>query len=295
MVLTNLRLRVNDLPNNLLPNDVAEIEAALEQKGEVVSDAGFLQLVRFGARHESPGGEKKPIALNDADFAGEKKKSDGIYHGSLAGITRTGVHEIVITAKGATFERIKRHLVQVFQSPLEVQSSLNESTKTYELLIQPYAGLLVPESIEIEASLDGEVVALTNQEQKRWLAAVPAGVQDKIVALSVKAQRSDKRALEVNIEHILPAYEGAQSDGSQPDSADDKVESDEQQHAEEKSEEVPDAEVNDNDGESSWLNVTLYVVLINLLLFGGGFGGFFLWKKLRAKKIAEKEEEISYE
>ena len=286
MVLTNLRLKLASLPNVLMPGDRFRVQASLAQKGERITSQGFLKLVRFDMQLVPPGGPPRPLPLADNGKAPDERAGDGIYSGRLAGRIESGVQEIVVRARGATFERLQRHLVQVFDSAARIDTHAQEDG-TFRLSITPHAGLLLPGSVAVTALRgDGTPIELT-QHGEAWQAQLADPTVGEVIAVEVRGQRYDGRELVMSSDHPLQGVAPVQAAAvpaadAGPTEHEPEAPAEEEGHGDAPGEETP----------GSWVTVLVYVLVANVVLFGGGFGGYFLWRRLRRKKQAAEDAEV---
>ncbi len=315
MVLTNLRLQTDGLPNSLLPGESLKINAWLEQKGRVVTRKGFLNLVDFLVERESPAGGRSKLRLKDDGKRADAKIGDGKYSGRVNIAPHAGIHELKILAKGATFERMQQHKVRVFESPAEIEVEQVEGDR-YTVEIHPYAGLMRPGSLKVAMyDASGESITLQQSEQDRWHADLSVPDHDKLISISIKGTRySSDAQLDVTVERVLTGPLGAADDAEAEPAADDEPETEESEadtdaHRELKEEAEPeedpadsneeigtDSRISEEQGKSGngWGRIVIYILLANFLLFGGGFGGWWLWKK-RKQKADTANDELDYE
>ncbi len=288
MVLTNLRLQLEPLPNVLLPGDRFVVQASLVQKGKRITSGGFLRLVRFGMELEPPAGASRPLALKDDGRAPDRRAADGIYSGTLGGRIQSGVHEIIVRARGATFERLQRHLVQVFDTAARIEVS-KQADGRYRLRVEPHPGLLLPGSIAVSALRgDGSPVTFTRRGEA-WEAVLAHPAAGEVVGVEIRGQRHDGRELVMSSDHPLTGGAPAPAPAPTPPGPDTDA-------AAEHAPETPPDEVEAVEAEAEegadWLTVAIYVLVANVVLFGGGFGGWFLWRRLRRGKQAEEDAEV---
>ncbi|MEM7209353.1 MAG: vWA domain-containing protein [Pseudomonadota bacterium] len=113
VVVTDLKMRVADLPNRLLPGTDVDVRVSIEQEGERITRPDFLNLVSVGLSVSSDGvPATEVIALNDTGANGDVDASDGEFGVSLPALT-DGIHTLSLVVDGGTFARAFEHRVAV--------------------------------------------------------------------------------------------------------------------------------------------------------------------------------------
>lgn len=108
-IVSDLELRVNPLPNNLVAGQGLDIALGLYEKNAVITDPDFLRLLTIKAEIspvESPG--RWQIAL-----ATDQPPADGIFTDTLPKFKQRGDFDISIIVDGKTFAREFKHRVKV--------------------------------------------------------------------------------------------------------------------------------------------------------------------------------------
>lgn len=147
MVVTDLRIETNDLPNNVLVGERFDITAQLTEQDEPISREDFLRLVEAEITQKPAQGEAltNPLARlpNQTTFRVE-----------LGELFDVGRNDIIITAIGPTFERQRRQSINLIAVPLQIQvEQLETLLRTHRLTVSADDSLLATDGLEITALL----------------------------------------------------------------------------------------------------------------------------------------------
>ena len=147
LVVTDLRLGWEPLPNNAAPLDPLSIRAALTERGAPIDREDFLRMLDVRLTHWAAGAE--PAAL-------EVERSPGTarFESTLDGPLTEGAHELVLTVDGGTFSRQLRHVVDVTAPvTVAVTAAPDSGQPAYAITVTPTDGLLVPATLAVQATL----------------------------------------------------------------------------------------------------------------------------------------------
>ena len=110
-IVSNLSLAASRYSESLfVGNTPTEVMAALKQQGEVVKDAAFIKLVKFGAsiqRRED--GKQWTLDLSAANAT----PADGYFRGAVEMLGEAGTYDLAVMADGKTFQRSQKQTVAV--------------------------------------------------------------------------------------------------------------------------------------------------------------------------------------
>lgn len=110
MVVTDLRLAVKDVPNQLERTEPLLVEAALLDKGEVVKRKAFLDIITLRAQVASAAGAQ-PLTMNDRGASGDRRAQDGVFGARTAEALPAGELELIVGVDSETFNRERRFLL----------------------------------------------------------------------------------------------------------------------------------------------------------------------------------------
>lgn len=167
MIVTDLQLQTNELPNNVLVGERFDMTATLTEKGEVISREGFLELVETELQQQDPNGEILYSGLN-------RIADEAAYRVELGQLFSSGRNDIVITAKSPTFERQRRQSINVVAVPVDIEvHQLDGEQRSHRLSVTADNALLNVDSLKITALLsaaDGSEFSfdVMRQDTNHW-------------------------------------------------------------------------------------------------------------------------------
>ncbi|NQZ54597.1 MAG: VWA domain-containing protein [Piscirickettsiaceae bacterium] len=197
MIVTDLKLKTVDLPNNILIGETFDIEASLTEQGEIIIREDFLSLVDAQLKEESEIADSIVRSLND-------NRREGIYRSHVGETFQTGRNDVVITMTSKTFERQRRQSINVVETPFEinVDQLMDEDTRTHRITMKPDNSLIKTEGLGITAMLtaeDGsewsyEIMRKSDKEWQLTLADLQPW-EDYTVALQIRGKTLKGRSL----------------------------------------------------------------------------------------------------
>ena len=301
MIVTNLRLKVNKLPNTLLLGDEFDVHARLLEDGKTVDNENLLSKTQFGLKQNSGDATVASLSLHDDGQAPDALKSDGVYSVHVQPEDKAGEYELVIAADSLTFKREMHHTLQVHASPANYTITQPGSDQPFQLSIQPHAGLIRPESISMQVKLPGgETQILKQVGDLEWQATIPVKFANQHIAITIVGKRYNDQDLKMDFEQVLAVTGKPQALSLQPKEAAATPEP----VAPSPAEPVPVAAAEKSDKNQkqevkpvkagakkgfNWTMVIILVVVVNLIVMLGGWFGYKFWKKRQAKELQEVE------
>jgi uncharacterized protein (TIGR03503 family) len=155
-VVSNLALRVKDLPSNLFRGNTETLSFVLQGDGKPITDLNFLKLVEnrislsFGQTADSvaPGYWAATLPGDDANSA-------GLYTIDLPELDKMGVYDLQLTVDGQTFVRTFAHRFTVrepFSASLEFAAD-EQGVMRHMLTVRSHSELIDPSQTQIVATL----------------------------------------------------------------------------------------------------------------------------------------------
>lgn len=152
MVVTNLKVRATQLPNNLGVNDTPNYFAQLLQQGKVIRRKDFLDLVHITLRDRLKGGQHWEWQLHDDGEGADMAAGDGTFSYRLAESMKAGRHELTLLVDGTTFQREQRQVINVYTQPVQASVTADpDQSGHFVLSVLPYAGLIDADSMQVTA------------------------------------------------------------------------------------------------------------------------------------------------
>ncbi len=144
MVVTDLKLNVAKLPNNLLRGESLYLEAGLTEKNGPITRRDFLDLVTLQLSHQP---EEKPPLVSQLVAS----QDDGLFSMSLRQELESGRNELIISAESPTFKREQRHSLQIHDSPLHSTIVEDPENTAITVNLSAKAELVDPQSLAFSA------------------------------------------------------------------------------------------------------------------------------------------------
>ena len=169
MVVTNLRVKASRFPNTMLRDEVMPYYVSLLQEKNVITNELFLDLVNIKmARYLDNTMQHSQTFTDDGKHADERAK-DGKFTGEVALNVPAGDYSFQLDIDGGTFKRSGQQLVRVVDGPVMVTAKKESqgNPSHYSLSIVPYAELIEPDSLVINAMLAKEGVGELNVDIPR--------------------------------------------------------------------------------------------------------------------------------
>jgi uncharacterized protein (TIGR03503 family) len=297
MVVTNLRLKVDKIPNTLLLGDDFDVRARLLQDGKTVDNENLLSKTHFKMRQKKGDAAVANLTLNDDGKTPDVLKDDGVYGVHVPSQEQPGEFELVITTDSLTFKREVHHTLQVHASPANYNIMQAGPDLPFQLSIQPYAGLIRPESISMQVKLpDGESQILKQVSDLEWQTEIPAKFANQKITITLVGKRYNDQDLKMDFEQVLAVTGSPQSLSLLPKVVAPQPTPQMQHEAEAKPSDAAAAEKHAEENKPAktevkkgfnWTVVIIMVVVANLVvIFGVGFGYRF-WKKRQDKAVQD--------
>ena len=297
MIVTNLKLKTNRLPDSLLVGEKLPVTAQLEEEGNVITRSSFLKLVKFEARTAGLGiTESKTLSMQDDGKQPDNKAGDGQYSVTLDRELVEGNQTLLIKASGATFEREQRHRLRLFKNVADVSLTKNKETAVFQLLIRPHIQLLKSESININVQLaDGNEIELQRNAGNEWFADIEEKYAGQSVDVRLTATRHNGEQLTKTIKQQLAEIPSPQKTATEQENVIAAQEATTEQAATQSKQQVEQSDISKQTHEAEdldWIKVTWFIIGGNLFLITVLGLGYFFWKRREAKTAGEDEMEL---
>ena len=285
MIVTDLKLVVDELPAFSTPDQPLDIKVELHSKNKKISKNSFLKFVDFSLVHEAEG---KSLSLPLNLQPSRTVKDKGIYLQQLGAPLSEGKHEIVIQADARTFSRSKRYSVDV-QWPVTVDIQSTRQPGLFELKLTPRKEYIKANSLQLTATLkqpDGaqQPVQLA-QDGDQWRGEVEANRQDGLhqLLISLQAETVDNQ----QVSHELTPYSVLGVKQAPQETNDGVAEPPAQEQQAGDPAEPAGIITEDNQQPTNWMQTIIIVALVNLVLLVLAVA-LFLWLR-RNNQIGEIE------
>ena len=187
MVLTDLKLKATDLPNNILIGEVFDFDASLTNQDKVITQQNFLTLVNAKVTHEN-----EVMEMVEEDLNGSLRK--GNYRTQIGETFQPGRNDVVAIMTSSTFERQRRQSINVVEMPFEITAEqlLDEATRTHRLTLKPDGSLIDIKKTTIAAML-------TAEDGSEWSYDVMKGSDDDWQLTLAELEPTQKYSLSLQI------------------------------------------------------------------------------------------------
>jgi uncharacterized protein (TIGR03503 family) len=214
MVVTDLAVKTNKVPNNLALGESIILNTWLTEKGNPISRPDFLKLVNIEAAQHSNSGEKNSWSLADNGIGADEKEADGVFTLALDETLIAGEHELLLSIDGKTFKREQRYSFRVHETPVMLEAKPDEQAaqRSYLITATPNADLINLETAKIGLSVktpsgQKSLIAMQAADHGTYVANLanlePKG--DYIVTVTAKGATHDGRAINLTLEPLVLA------------------------------------------------------------------------------------------
>ena len=304
VVVTNLRLKVDKMPNTLLLGDTFDVRARLLEDSKTITNPNLLEKTQFDLMTMADDTKAETYSLKDDGNAPDSLKGDGVFSLAMNKLERAGSYEFIVAAKGPTFAREIHHNLTVFDSPANIVISQEAAGKPFRVSVLPHAGLIRPETVSMQLQLPKtEAMTIAQISDSEWAIEVPPSFANQKFTLTLAATRYDDKPLKMEFEQVLAVTATPQSLAikiaahDEPGAAEQKTD----QHDKAKSEENSKADAENTSGDDAeatdegegplfdWKIVIGLVIGANALVFGGGW---FIYRRLRKRRQQQSDKDV---
>jgi len=206
MIVTNLKLNDNRLPQAIIKGERLTLNAYLSRQNKPIRTRRFMRLVKFYAEGKPEFADR--LYFHDDGRGADTHANDGHYSlriDSFHQVNRS--YTITVTAKTATFERISQQSVHVYKQAFRVTLNKlqHEKTSLIKAWLQP--GLFVPDSTQLSIIYpDGSSQVLKRQLDGSYQAKAKTLFNGQKVQLKIVGTRTNNSHYSAQIAQLLPAF-----------------------------------------------------------------------------------------
>lgn len=299
LVVTNLRMKVDKLPNTMILGDTVTAQVRLFEDGKTITNANLLDKTKFVLTLTSG---KEPVTdsmeMQDDGQVPDVLKGDGVFTAPLNNIKQAGEYALVIQATSLTFQREARHSLHVYDSPANITITQAAADKPFRISVQPHAGLIRPETVSMQLKLPSlEPQTINHVTDEEWVIEVPAKHANEKFILTMAATRYDDKPLKIDFEQTLAVIAQSQSLAitTTPTEGEDEIAVDEKEDAAEPIAEESAEDVNaepEKKKRFDWKLVLGIVIGANLFVFTGAWLIYRRIRKRRQQQAAKDETDL---
>lgn len=295
MVVTDLRLDVSALPNNLLAGERIPLRIALSQKKARITREDFLKLLTVSVLQSGPGDHNMAWQLQDNGLGDDKTGGDGVYSLNLGQGLESGTYSVLVHVDGKTFQRERRQTIRVYPSPVAVRREPLAAQDGLKRSIRVSTALawLNKASMKVGATItnpDGTTEAVTMPAAAEGLWRLDLNTLDPHQAyglrLEVAGETDSGRSFQTTLPDIrLPAAVKtvSQSSTAPPPKQTEAAAKPHPEKQDKKPEPKPAANHDKKPGVN-WVVVSILVVTFNLVLVALAGLAFYLIRMRRANR-----------
>ena len=154
-VVSDLNLKMEGLPENVLEGERLTMTLSLDEYGRVITNPRFLQLMDITFRQDTSTGDSFEGKLSEGPDGEKVVPEDGLYSARLGRTITEGEHTFSVLVDGKTFQRKKSVRMTVHHEVLKVETQYRDQDGQVlrYLMTEPVEGLVNPEDIDIVAQI----------------------------------------------------------------------------------------------------------------------------------------------
>lgn len=287
MVVTDLKLKVLEVPAYVTPSQSLIIAAELHNKNKKISKNSFLRFVQFGLTHINQDGTENQLALTHTKI----RKDKGQYLHLPEGNLEEGKHSFIVTIDSRTFSRSKRIDVEV-QWPVKIEVKPTAEPGKYRLIIQAREEYLKPDTLQPNVQIkapDGEQLALKlSNISGVWETMIntnQSGLYQALIEVTAETINGEEQKINLGAFSIVGVYKAS--------SAELKPEIEGTANKELKAAEIE--EITADEEKSNWTQIAIIVGVSNLVLILIIGGIFFMYRRSAKKSEFSLDDELTDE
>ena len=203
MIVTDLKFHLDDIPGHISKNESFELMAYFTDQQQLISRGDFLSLIDISIEQMDGEGNKNKWKL--MPVAGK----EGLFSKTIDSVLAKGRYTITVVADGKTFERESVLTIEVVDSPVLVETDVNQNERTVRLTLIPDQAILNTEMMTIQATITQSgkdaVIQTVDKKQGQWQLEVnaPAEGRKKIVNFSIMARTVQGNSVSPDIKPVV--------------------------------------------------------------------------------------------
>lgn len=209
-VVSDVKLMLDNLPENIYPEQRIDFQVYLEEKNGVVSQADFLRLMKIDMTMRTASGRSGTKTISDP----ANVPADGYYRETIQRLKDEGEYELTVAVEGKTFERMRKQVIQVRQ-PIGF-----EIRKTQQNGQAAYAVRVIPQNPAVDVKNTNVIGKLKSPDDHSIIQAIPLleeGVWETVItpnngdgdyelALNIKGQFAANEEFRIKPDPIVLTF-----------------------------------------------------------------------------------------
>ncbi len=218
-VVSNLRLLVKSLPNNIYRGDILPVSLVLQEDGKTITRAEFLRLLHIEVTGEYLSGNLEnenswKQVLSDGLVPG-----NGIYNASIPWFDLEGDYRINVLVDGKTFKRQLSHTLSVREAfGVDLKKQADDGQTKYLFTVTSYSRDVDVSKVRVVAKVKAptgisSIESFTFTEWDNWqLTLTPSDPGRYVVSVRVSGHKANGERFDFTPEPTIFSY----PDGSDP-------------------------------------------------------------------------------
>jgi len=196
-VITNLKLRVSPLPNNVIKDEEVKIEASLISQDGPINDKDLLRLVDVNLYRKNNQGI-------EAEQAIPATKKVGSYSVVMDGINEVGDLEVIVRAITPTFKRESRHEIKIHENPVNLE--LSSTVQGLIIKVTENPALIQTGTLQLSLNIQGQADSyhIPKDGAHSWKAIIDKSFEGKNITINVSANRIGNARFSSKLHGKLP-------------------------------------------------------------------------------------------
>jgi len=181
-IISNLKLRVEQLPINIIENESGKLKASITTKEGLLNDKEMLSLIKVIAQTTGYKGNEVTQQIPSSGVEGK-------YEALLEGVSEKGTVQVVVKVISPTFKRESRYEIKVHESPVKLK--LLATGKGLVIRVTEDPLLLQTGTLQLALRVDGNKGAyyITKFGTHLWQATLDNSLSGRAITINATANR----------------------------------------------------------------------------------------------------------
>ena len=181
-IVSNLKLRVSDLPVDIIANESVMLKASILTKDGLLKDKALLDLIKVSSQSVGYKGIETNQTLAASNTAGQ-------YEALLEGVDEKGTVQITVKAISPTFKRESRHEIKVHENPVKL--SVSATTRGLIIDVKEDPAIIQTGTLQLALRIDGNKGAyyITKAGAHHWQAVLDNRFAGRGITVDATANR----------------------------------------------------------------------------------------------------------